>query len=283
MQSRWALGFFLLVGCGAPATQGGDDSGVQGNDAAGQDADAGTPFGDSGTSDAGTCDPPDMLVVLDRSDSMNKPPDGADGGASKWSLAVAALDDITAAPIDGTLRFGLELLPDQDLSKGDAGTCGSGLLSIDTALGNGASIASTLAKAQLDNGTPIGGALDLARTTLANEVVSGRGQNVLLVTDGKETCDGAPPLPVVQKLAAAKVSTYVVGFGGAVDASMLNDLACAGLTAKDFATSCKKTPGGYVANVPNTTHVYFDAASGDDLKTALAAIASGTCCGCIVN
>lgn len=277
----WAT-VVLLLGCGS-APQGTDDGGpAPGEDAA---ADAPMQFGDGSLpeSDGGSCNPPDMLVVLDRSDSMSKPPGGADAGASKWSLAVSAIEDISAAPIDTTLRFGLELLPDQAGTKGDAGSCASGLLAIDPGLGNGAAIATTLGSTQLLNSTPIGGALAVAQTTLAGEHVDGRGQNVLLVTDGKETCDGNPALPIVQSLAAAGVHTYVVGFGGAVDAAGLNDLACAGETAQNFPGPCKQTQTGWVASVPDTKHVFYDATSGDDLKNALDAITNGTCCGCQVN
>jgi hypothetical protein len=281
MQSRWAWALFVLVGCSAPPSGGGGgDAGAQNDAGAAQDVYVPFVPGDGG--DAGACNPPDMLVVLDRSDSMSKPPDG-DAGASKWSLAVSALDDITAAPTDGTLRFGLELLPDQPGGKNDAGACTTGLLEIDTGLGNGAAIASTLASTQLMKSTPIGGALGVAQATLAKGHVDGRGQNVLLVTDGNETCDANPALPIVQALAASGVHTYVVGFGGAVDAGLLDDLACAGLTAKDFSNSCTQTQAGYVSNVPPTTHVFFDASSGGDLENALATITTGTCCGCQVN
>jgi len=282
MHARWAWVTILLLGCGSPAPQGTDDAGapIEIEDAA-VDAAADSPiqFGDGSVpqSDAGACDPPDMLVVLDRSDSMGKPP--GDAGASKWSLAVAAIEDVSAAPVDTTLRFGLELLPDQAGTKG----CASGLLAIAPSLGSGATIATTLGSTQLLNSTPIGGALAVAQTTLQAEHVDGRGQNVLLVTDGKETCDANPALPIVQALAAAGVHTYVVGFGGAVDAAGLNDLACAGETAQGFPAPCKQAQSGWVSNVPDTTHVFYDAADGDELKTDLASITSGTCCGCQVN
>lgn len=273
----------IAIGCGSVAQT--FDGGPSGDAARDNDSGFVPPFGDASTPDGGAdaCDPPDMLIVLDRSDSMKLSPDGGDAGPSKWDLAQTAVDKITAPPIDTTLRFGLELLPDQSLKKGDAGSCGSGLLETTLGLSNGAAIASTLSTTDLLSGTPIGGALGVAETTLAGIHQASRAQYVILVTDGNETCDTEPALPVVQGLANDGVTTYVVGFGGKADGALLNDLACAGHTATDFTTSCTLNGAGYVANVPKSTHVFFDAADGPALKAALDSIAGGVCCGCIIT
>jgi hypothetical protein len=294
MSTTFTLRFFAfaassaLFACGSAAQM--FDAGTEGDDAGGDVSvphDSGFQFGDAQTNDAGavdaSCDPPEMLVVLDRSDSMKQPPSGADGGASKWELAEDAVELITAPPIDSTLRYGLELLPDKALSQGDGGTCGSGLLSIPSDLGNGPAIASTLQSTSLENGTPIGGALGLAQSTLKKDRVTGRAQYVVLVTDGNETCKATPALPIVQDLATSGVLTYVVGFGGKADPALLNDLACAGMTATNFSTSCEKSGNGYIASVPDTTHVFFDAADGPALQKELASIAGGLCCGCVIT
>ena len=160
--------------------------------------------------------------------------------------------------------------------------CGSGVIETQLGLGNGAAIASTLASTQLELGTPIGGALHVAQTKLASVKVSSRKQYAMLVTDGGETCNTDGPLPVVQSLAASGIDTFVIGFGAAVDAALLNDLACAGMTAKSFSSSCTQSSGGYIASVASTTHVYYDASDGPALQTALATITNGVCCGCNV-
>ena len=269
----------LLLACGG--ADASEFDGGTGADAATGD-DGSPPFHPSDASapsDGGTCNPPDMLIVLDRSDSMgNSPGKAPDGGAlpSKWTLAVDAVDAITAAPADGKLRFGLEVLPKA------SGLCGTGEPLVPMGLSSGATIATTLAKTPLVYGTPIGGALAVAQTTLATAKVSGRSQFVILVTDGAETCNSAGPVPVVQALAAAGVKTYVVGFGGAVDKALLNDVACAGMTATTFKTACKKTGNGYVSN-GGTTPLFFSAQDGATLKTALATITGGVCCGCTPN
>jgi len=143
-------------------------------------------------------------------------------------------------------------------------------------------VANTLAATQLELGTPIGGALHVAQATLASAKVPNRKQYAMLVTDGGETCNSDGPLPVVQSLAASGIDTFVIGFGAAVDAALLNDLACAGKTAKSFASSCTQSTSGWVASVPSTTHVYYDASDGPALKTALATITNDVCCGCNV-
>ena len=315
MNSRAVLAAaFLVTACSAAGPSSFDDAGTT----ASNDSGTGLGFADVAASetgpigDGGTCDPPDMMIVLDRSDSMKSAPNACkqsnqicssgaqccsgvctsqrcvgsgDAGTSesKWQLAVEAVDLITQAPTDQTTRFGLELLPDVPcVSVQGQGMCGSGVVAAPIGLGNGAAIASELTSTQLELGTPIGGALHVAQTTLANVKAPNRSQYVMLVTDGGETCKIDPPLPIVQSLAASGIDTFVIGFGGAVDAALLNDLACAGMTAKNFSTSCVQTTSGWASNVASTTHVFYDATDGAALKTALATITNDVCCGCNV-
>src|SRR5437762_1218559 len=47
--------------------------------------------------------PPDLLIVLDRSGSMNESP--ASGGASKWAQATTAIN-MTVAQLQSSIKFG---------------------------------------------------------------------------------------------------------------------------------------------------------------------------------
>ncbi len=67
---------------------------------------------------------------------------------------------------------------------------------------------------------------------------------MVLVTDGADwdqSCPDPNPLPVVQDIAQSGIKTFMIGFSaegvimpGGVGASFLNDMACAGQTAKGF-------------------------------------------------
>ncbi|HEX4515585.1 MAG TPA: vWA domain-containing protein [Polyangiaceae bacterium] len=231
--------------------------------------------------DADSCEAPDMLVILDRSDSMSSLV-GTQG--TRISLAVSAIQNITAAPTDTALRFGFQTLP----AIGGA-ECSTQLV-VPIGDGHGAAISSaiTTMNPQLDYGTPIGGALTSAVATLAQNKDPNRKQYVLLVTDGGECCScntNDYDVGVAQQLYTAGVETYVVGFGGDDDPVLLNDLACAGHTATNFATSCTCTNGACTASTSinaQTTPLYFKASDGTALKSALASIANQTCCGCNV-
>ncbi|MCU0665079.1 MAG: VWA domain-containing protein, partial [Myxococcota bacterium] len=100
---------------------------------------------------------------------------------------------------------------------------------------------------------------------------------VLILTDGRDTCETPDPVERVQTLAAAGVSTFVVGFDGSgkgIDASTLNNMACAGKTAPDFASSCADSGGGaYVAADPEGAPLFLPATSGKELKAMLASVA----------
>ena len=267
--------------------------------------------GDPTATDTGDdCLPPDALIVLDRTQSMHRTPDGqtpVDAPAyasSKWSQAIAGIETLSAAPTDQTVRFGLELWP-RDPGGGQCVTlaerieqnkmatnpmCEAGEVVLPPLIDNGASIAAIVdpATTLLCNTTPTGQALITAGDYLAGIAEPGREQYAILVTDGADwdfSCPDPSPLGAVQDLAEQGVKTFVVGFSGE-EAMMgatayLNDLACAGQTAKGFPGPCSATPDGFVAVDPNSQiPVYLQADNKADLDVALGSIADEVCCGC---
>jgi hypothetical protein len=277
--------FFTLAACGPTSPPDVSDGGSVETSDAGREtgplrfADASMPEA-SAKNDA-SCDSTDMMIILDRSESMTSL---VGNSGTRIDLAIGAINYITAPPTDQSVRFALQVLP----QIGGA-TC-STELAVPMKIGNGNAIASTLSSMspQVDYGTPIGVALQSVDGTLAQNKVSGHTQSVVLITDGGECCNcgtNDADVAAVQKLYGEGIETFVVGFGGDDDPVLLNDLACAGHTATNFATSCTCTNGACVASSSidaQTTQVYFKASDGVALKSALVTITNQTCCGCNV-
>ena len=229
--------------------------------------------------DGGSCDPPDLLIILDRSESMSASV-GSQG--SRIDLAISAIKSITQAPTDTSVRFGLQVLPQIGGAE-----CSTQLV-VPMNLGASQPIANALTtmSPQLSYGTPIGAALQSALTTLAKVKVANRPQYLLLITDGAECCScntNDYDLAVAQQLAKAGIKTFVVGFGGDDDPVLLNNLACAGGTAANFPTGCTCTSAGCAVSPSvdsKTTSLYFKASDGLTLKKALASVTNQACCGC---
>jgi hypothetical protein len=272
-------------------------------------------FGDGALAEVGSqCEPPDMLVVLDHTDSMMNTPTGgtpantpAGHAKTKWVIACDAVRGLVAPPADTHSRFGLELFPLDPKVITDAGSTGScmtltqmlgGTVSTNTrcqaaevlvppGLGTGTMIQGILdpETLRLCISTPIAGALDTATGELKSIADPNRKQFIVLVTDGGESCMG-DSIGAAQALAAAGIETYVVGFGSGdagsagVNIGLLDDLACAGMTAANFATSCIKMGAGYVATTHTGPPVFFLAEDATALQQALQTIQTATCCGC---
>lgn len=291
----------LGVACG-PRGDGGQDAGGQ------QDSSVldGHVYWDGMVGDdAGDpCEPPDMLIVLDRTMSMHRQPDGdpAPQGShelSKWYLAIDAIETVTAG-YDQRVRFGLELFP-RDPADGSCvtltqridgttasnPTCEEGEVLVSPGVGTAVAIDDAMdpETTLLCRSTPIGAGLDSALTHLGGIQDPIRGQYVLLVTDGQDTCTTPDPVARVQALAAAGVLTFVVGFdasGSGVDPATLNNMACAGMTAPNHATSCVDQGGGaYLAVDPTGAMLFLSASDGPELAARLDTVASEV--GCIVN
>jgi hypothetical protein len=276
----------------------------------GDDADDDVPL------DGDVCRAPQMMILLDRTGTMHRdlagatPPDTAPGHATaKLTLAIQALEGLLAVPaIDQSLRLGLAMFP-RDPGSGACLTlaqrlsgsatfsnpaCEVGEVPVAPELGTASQIASLLdpEATTLCNTTPTGSGLETAQASLASLAIPGVDQYITLVTDGADFYDSCPtpdPLDVLRTLDAAGIKTFIVGFGAqettpqGVNPPLLNRMACAGHTAKNFATACTALPGGgFDAIDPGGARLYYDAADGPALATALAEVARSVCCGCIL-
>lgn len=171
--------------------------------------------------------PPNVLVVLDRSSSMN---DNISGG-TKWAIAKKAIADLLTAQAS-KIRFGLALYPGTNESCSAGSDCGAGKVFVDPADNTAAQINSILTAAQTCSfGTPTAEMLT-ALLTYQGLKDTTRPNHILLITDGQSTCKD--PVAVVTSLRgqAPEVKTFAVGFGSSVDATELNNVAQKGGTPR---------------------------------------------------
>ena len=191
-------------------------------------------------------DPSLMLIVLDRSGSMS---------GSPWTTAKAAVQNLLNA-YSGPVWFGLMVFP----AYPSGASCGGGTVNVAVGQNTKSTIFTTLAAVSPTGLTPMGASLGSARTYLSS-LATKQKKYALLITDGYESCSGAP-LTEVKSLAAAGIKTFVVGFGSGVNTTVLNNMAIAGGTAQAGTTK------------------YYQANNTSQLVTALKTIGGlASCCG----
>jgi hypothetical protein len=199
---------------------------------------------------------PNMMIVLDKSGSMEEDLDGScpllvDGGPDdgecdypphasgsdpnpsfsapdKWTVATDAMSAVLTSH-GPDVRFGL-------VTFANGSNCGTGTVRVDIGPTTETEIQSTIAATSPIGSTPIGNTLN---ALVGNNGLddTDRTNYVLLVTDGQDTCSGNPS-SAAQNLfeQTPSVKTFVVGFGGGVDAGELNDTAEEGGTARPGPT-----------------------------------------------
>ena len=327
IQSARLLAFAALVlvpACSSSGTQtsggsggssSGSGAGTTGSATGGQDGgiviSVGTGTGTgTGTGGAQACEPPDVIIALDRTLTMSKTPAGNDPtdtpayGSSKWYQALAAIKGLVTPKLDQGIRFGLEMWPKdsggcvtlaQRLTGSSATNtkCQGGEILVPPDVGTSAAFPALLdpTKAHICRSTPTGQGLLTASDYLATHKKAGRAQYIMLVTDGSDwanTCPTPDPVMVTQKLAMAGIKTFVLGFSaegdlmvGGVGAPFLNDMACAGMTAVGFPGTCILGTAGYTAKDPKGALLYLQASDGAALTTAFSGIATQLCCDCV--
>jgi hypothetical protein len=257
--ARLLLSVVLLGGCTTAGTRGqargggesgaggaSDQGGAGGNQGAGgggaSSVDGGSPSGSGGgvaqtdaggsgpSADGPNCGlstfalqslPPDVLIVLDKSASMNEPAKGLLGCLlfqceSKWSDMTMALNS-TVMATQATVNWGLKLFPTDDL-------CGvSADVAAPVAANNAAMVNAAIAATSPSGDTPTRLAI-----TGAGQYLMGLGRPnppyIVLATDGLPNCaaagqqngaDDAAAIMAVTDVAAAGIPVFVIGVGTA--------------------------------------------------------------------
>lgn len=241
------------TGGGSGSTGGG--SGSTGGGTEGTGGSGGAGGGQCGETFTSTGVGANLMIVLDTSSSM----DSKVGRVKKWDAAKAAVMQMTNQ--NPNIHFGLEMF-----SVAGA-QCSAGSIAVPIGADTATQIQATLPVEATGSYTQIAGGLTqgakdpaLTDTTRANGIV--------LITDGMQNClgddpaeDDGPvddPVAVVEGLFGRPVSvrTWVVGFGGSVDGTMLSNMAIKGGTAR------------------NTLPRYYQANLQDDLQAALTSISN---------
>ncbi len=206
-------------------------------------------------------EPPELLLVVDRSGSMNAAAPGY--GTTRWLGVKDALVRVTDA-VDDRIAFGLMLFP----ALGGESGCSAANVDVVPALDGASAIAAVLDDFDTEplGATPTSSSLRAAQAYVTANP-STRARAVLLATDGAPNCNGdlnpsscrcstgddqdcrdlagsdpetgaetclddADAVAAVTDLAAAGVATYVVGVPGVENFSdVLNAMADAGGTA----------------------------------------------------
>ena len=191
--------------------------------------------------------PAEVLLVLDRSASMQDPPSGS-SGSSKWDLVVPGVNEVVTAT-DGTVSWGLKTFPE---GEGEACIADSVTSAIAVALAasNAKAVTQAIsATTPQGNGTPTSDAIDAAVAYL--KTLKDRNPKfILLATDGEPSCandkkdTAAARTAAVKSIASAASAgfdTFVVGVATTKDSATtaLNDMATAGKMARMGADSKK--------------------------------------------
>jgi len=191
--------------------------------------------------------PPDIVIVLDRSGSMNDGIDGTScpggcGASSKWALLTAGLGRVLSSA-DTTVAWGLKLFASSktcDVAPG---------VDVAPQLGNAAVIAAKLAQVSANTSTPTTAAIGTTGaylTALADRAPKymvlisdgapncGTGPCDPSVPDSPNDCDDANAIAAVQQAyVALGIPTFVIGLPGTGELTLTDQALKGGFATAD--------------------------------------------------
>ncbi|MEA2701153.1 MAG: hypothetical protein QOI66_5424 [Myxococcales bacterium] len=180
--------------------------------------------------------PPDLMIVQDKSGSMDQSADGMScgrGGCAamgKWAQMTAAINQVVMQT-ETQIRWGLKYFP-------DAGNCGVGAMpAVPIAPMNAAAIGASIMTSNPNGGTPTRTAVAGASMYMAT-LADPNPKFLLLATDGLPNClpgggssedDSMGAIQAVTDSAAMGIPVFVVGIGTVAEAqTTLTAMAVAG-------------------------------------------------------
>lgn len=169
---------------------------------------------------------PDVLLVVDQSQSMIDSNNRLPNGVSRWSAMTDGVGNLLESFPD--VHFGLSLFPSRN------SVCSPGRIDVSPTQNTVNSVLSKIDGASPRGQTPTADTLETALDFYQNQTTLNQdGRYVLLATDGNDSCGGSPAL-VAEKLLDIGVKTFVIGFsGGAIGFEELRRIALSGGT-NDF-------------------------------------------------
>jgi hypothetical protein len=218
-----------------------------------------------------TKQPPDVLLVLDRSSSMEysiaedcycatSPTTGGSlcadttGCTTRWQAIQPAVNDTVTAAAD--VNWGLKFFPTPDAAQCSVSTT----MEVPVKAGNGSAVQALVQSATLSLSTPTSAALKAA-TTYLKSLTDTNPKFILLATDGQPNCgvagggvggrggSGTPNLNTVDEVGAASAAAaayaagfpvYVIGIGPAKALGNLDQIAKSGGTTQYYPVTSKQ-------------------------------------------